>query len=236
MSCSVPECLMPTPGQTEHTTAFSGLSASANLVMPQRPMVTCVATASSNYSPTDTPPPFIAYTRQSVVPSGGGDLAAFSFSRPRMPSSQAVNPAVVNARPSVVASLSSAQPFLPTGLAVSHPAGRAQPSAESSLPPAQPLLPTDPSVTPLTQPPVTVSFSSNPFAVTAGVDINTPWSTVSTLPNPSVHNPLPAHEATGVPVGMYSEPHLPRVTTVSTGPVSLPSSGGGQATLPQPLP
>ena len=97
LSCSVPECLMLTPGRTEHTTAFSGLSASANLCMLQQPMVTCVATTSSNCSPTDTPPPFVANTRQSVVPSVGGDLAAFSFGRPRMPSSQAVNPTVVNA-------------------------------------------------------------------------------------------------------------------------------------------
>ena len=224
LSCSVPECLMPTPGQTEHSTAFSDLSASANLFMPQQPMVTCVATTSSNCSPTDTPPLFIAYTCQYVVPSVGGDLATLCFGRHRMSSSQAVKPAVVNVQPSVVSSLSSAQPFLPTGPAVIHPAGRAQPLAESSLPLA---LPTDPSVTPLTRPPAAVSFSGNPSAVTAGVDINTPWNTVSTLPNPSVHNPLPAHEATGVPVGMYFEPHMPRVTTVSTGPVSLPSSSSG---------
>ena len=147
LSCSVPECLMPTPGQT--TTAFSGLSASANLFMPQQSMVTCVATTNSDCSPTDTPPPFVVYTHQSVVPSVGGDLAAFYFGTPRMSSSQAVNPTAVNVRPSVVLSLSSVQPFLP-GPAVSRPAGRAQPSAESSLLLAQPLLPTDPSVTPLT--------------------------------------------------------------------------------------
>ena len=72
-----------------------------------------------------------------------------------------------------------------------------------------------------------MSFSGNPLAATAGVDINTPWSTVSTLPNPSVHNPVPAREPTGVPVGMHLEPHMPRVTTASTGPVLLPSSAGG---------
>ena len=72
-----------------------------------------------------------------------------------------------------------------------------------------------------------MSFSGNSSAVTAGVGINTPWSTVSTLPNPYVHNPLPAHEATGVPVGMYLEPHMPHVTTASIGPVSLTSNGGG---------